>query len=97
MISNKSKISKNENVVSKRIDDEYLLIPIVNEVADTNNIFGINEVGAYIWDNLNDQSISELIQKVMNEFDVSEEIAKIDIEEFITECSENNLLKINYV
>lgn len=89
---------KNPNIVSKIIDNDYLLIPIVNETMDMNNIYGISEVGAFIWDNIDGETtIKDLIKKVVSEYEIEEKIASNDVNDFITDCINNKiLLKKNF-
>ncbi|OFX61808.1 MAG: hypothetical protein A2046_03185 [Bacteroidetes bacterium GWA2_30_7] len=84
---------KNPNIVSKMIDNDYLLIPIVKDTMDMNNIFGISEVGTFIWDNIDGETtIKDLIKKVVSEYEIEKKIASNDVYEFITDCFNNNIL-----
>lgn len=86
-------LSKNPNVVSKVIDNDYLLIPVVEETMDMNNIYGISDVGAFIWDNIDSSNtINDIIQKVVQEYDITQEIALNDVTAFLNECLLNNIL-----
>ncbi|OFX17740.1 MAG: hypothetical protein A2033_04290 [Bacteroidetes bacterium GWA2_31_9] len=93
MIDSNLILHKNPYIVSKVIDNDYLLIPIVEETMDMNNIFGISDVGAFIWDNIDgNTSINEIINKVISEYEIDEDIASLDVNEFIKDCFSQNLL-----
>lgn len=93
MINNNVILSKSPNIVSKVIDNDYLLIPVVEDTMDMNNIYGITEVGAFIWDNIDSKNtINDIIKKVIKEYDITKEIASADVTEFLNECLLNNIL-----
>lgn len=44
--------SKAPKIVCRRIDDEYVLVPIRKVVRDDDCLYTLNEVGSLIWENL---------------------------------------------
>ena len=78
--------TKNDQIVANKIGDEYVLVPISDNIADMDNVFSINEVGSFIWEHINGKnSVQDIIQMVLNEFDVDEKTAEYDVENFIRE------------
>ena len=75
---------KDDSIVSRSIEDEVILVPIRQNVADLESIYTLNEVGAYIWDKIDGQrTVAELLALTVEEFEVSEEEAQKDLTEFI--------------
>jgi len=64
-----SVISKNPAIISSKMDDEVVMMSI-----EKGNYYGLNPVGAEIWDLLTESmTVSTLCEKLMAEFDVSQE------------------------
>jgi coenzyme PQQ synthesis protein D (PqqD) len=73
-----------ENVVTRKIIDETILVPISGNLANMQQIFSINEVGSAIWALMDGEKNVRLIkQALISEFDVEEAQLDIDIFEFI--------------
>jgi hypothetical protein len=78
-------IQKN-HFVCKHTDEELLLIPLKDNVADFNQYIVLNELGACIW-NLIDETttIASLQEKILQEFEVTAEKLHADLSIFIPE------------
>jgi|SRR3989338_5117966 len=84
---------KDSNIVYRRIANEYILVPIKQQVADLNCIYILNEIGALIWELIDGKSnIEKILKGVTAVYDVDEGTAKDDIIFFI-----NQLLKIKAI
>lgn len=80
---------RNENFVFRRIDDETILVPIKDNVGDMNCIYNLNEVGAFIWQNIScKHSMSDIKDLILSEFEVTESQAKTDLSEYIKQLEE---------
>ena len=79
---------------SRNVGEELILVPVKNNVADMNEIFTLNEVGAFIWENITEgNSAEDLINLVIEKFDVDHATAKKDTLDFLSRL--NELLKQN--
>jgi hypothetical protein len=79
---------KDDSIVSRRIEDEVILVPIRQNVADLESIYTLNEVGAFIWEQIDGQrTTADLLALTVEEFEVSEEGAGKDLMEFIRQLS----------
>jgi len=86
MISLSSIPSHSPAVVYRRINDEYLLIPLTGNIADMDSLYRLTETGAFIWELVDgERTISDITSKVVEEFDVEPEIAEKDALEFFRE------------
>ena len=75
---------KSPNIVSRKIADEYILVPIRQNVGDLENIYTLNEVGAFIWELIDGKrQLKEIKERIVEEFEVSEEEAENDLIDFI--------------
>jgi hypothetical protein len=81
------------DVVSRKIAGELFLVPIKGKMADMDNIFTLTAVAEYIWDSLDGRkSLSEILNNVLDRFDIEREQAESDIREFIMELMSAGLI-----
>jgi len=84
---------KQEEIVTREIAGETLLVPIRSNLADMQRIFGLNAVGEYIWQRLDGKhSLTEICDKILENFDVTDEQAEVDIQEFIGQLLEADII-----
>jgi hypothetical protein len=80
---------KNKNFVFRQIDDETILVPIKDNLGDMGSIYNLNEVGAFIWEHFDgQQTIGEIKNRIINEFEISEKEAQKDLMEFVNQLKE---------
>jgi len=81
------------HVVTRKIADETILVPISGNLANMQRIFTINEVGAAIWSRLDgEKSVQEIFRELMTEFDVAEDPLAIDLKRFIEQLKQSELI-----
>ena len=56
---------RHDDVVTREILGETLLVPISSELADMDNIFALNETGAFIWSQLDGETTLESIRDAL--------------------------------
>ena len=72
--------------IFKEIGEEGMLIPIVGGNANASKIFNLNETGTYIIKKLlDDYSIDEIIDSMLDEYDVDRKTLEKDLNGFIKE------------
>ena len=75
---------KKENIVTRHIAGETLLVPIYGELANMEKIFTLDPVAEFIWEQLDgEKSLKVIRDGVIDAFDVKKDQAEIDISEFI--------------
>ncbi len=73
-----------KELVHRRIAGESFLIPLGKTVYDTNGLFVLTEVGAFLWDRLPEAADEqELLRAVLAEYEVDEAQAAVDITAFL--------------
>ncbi|MCK5351713.1 PqqD family protein [bacterium] len=71
---------RNEQFISRRIADEFLLIPVANQLNGDNWLFVLNEVGARIWELIDrGRSVQQIEQLLLEEFDTTPEQLEADL------------------
>lgn len=85
---------KREEIVSRNIADETILVPIRGKLADMQKIFSLNPVADFIWKKLDEEMpLESILDLIPNEFDVEKKRAKEDLFEFMNELIEENLIE----
>ena len=75
---------KDPNMVSRLIDDEFILVPIHQDVADLQSICTLDGVGARIWELIDGvRRLSDIREAIVAEFEVEPEVAESDLVEFV--------------
>ncbi len=75
---------RNERVVSRRIVDELILVPVRESVAEMETLITLNEVGARIYELVDGKrSVKDICGTIVEEFDVSAETVEADVREFL--------------
>jgi len=82
------------SVVTRKTGNEYVLVPVVNNIADMNSVYTLNESGAFIWELIDGKrSVGDLIDALIAEYDTDNETAKADLFSFIEEMSKYLIIK----
>ena len=90
----KSVFSHSPGIVTKKTGDEYVLIPVANNIADMNSVFTLNESGAFIWELIDGKrNVEMIINTLTEEYDIDYDSASKDVFSFINNMS--NYLIIN--
>ncbi|MCW3805981.1 PqqD family protein [Plebeiibacterium marinum] len=84
---------KSEGFVEKAIGSEKVLVPLSDNVADMNHVLTLNEVGTFLYDGIDgEKSLDEIFSLLLEEYDVTAEVAKRDIEQFIDETVNKGII-----
>ncbi len=79
---------RNPDFVFRKVVEEFILVPIRQDVADMNCIYSLNSVGAYIWEQLAQYATpSQLQSALLAEFDAEPDILAADLEGFLQEMT----------
>jgi hypothetical protein len=77
-------LSRSPSIVTRKTGDEYVLVPITNNIADMNSVYTLNDTGAFIWEQINGiRSVEEIISALTTEYDIDKKTAEADIFFFI--------------
>lgn len=85
----------NKDFVLREIAGDYVIIPIGSTVLEFNGLITVNEVGSVLWKMLqnDDNTFEQLVQGVLEEYDVEEDVAREDIQEFLDKLIEGGILE----
>lgn len=77
-------MKRNPNFISRTVAGELVLVPIAHEAADLQSVLTLNEVGARVWELLDEcGDAASVAHRLCDEFDVDFETALADVSELI--------------
>ena len=77
-------LSHSSSIVTRKTGNEYVLVPIADNIADMNSVYTLNETGAFLWEQLDGKrNLGEIISLLTNEYDIDEVTAENDVAEFV--------------
>ena len=81
--------------VLEKVGDSYLSCAVGKLASEFSGFVRLNETGAFLWNLLDgaDLTVDEMVSKMTAEYDISEEIAKRDIENFTENLKKNGILE----
>jgi methyltransferase-like protein len=85
----KDYLKRNESIAWKDLGDHIIIL----DSGENKMVHHLEQVSAFIWQNLDGTHTSEsLLSLIASHFDISQEIAAKDLEEFLSTLLKNNLL-----
>lgn len=81
-------VEVNPDVISRRVDDEVVLVKLA-----TNEIFALNPTGARIWELLSENGdVSDAVTRLSTEFDASVNDLRPQVNGFVAELQHQGFL-----
>ncbi len=87
------KYKANPNYIFRKIAGKRVLISVGDNIANFNGYIQLNDTASYLWQQLAEpRSVEELVFSLVNEFEVTEEEAEADINEFLSELAKKEMV-----
>ncbi|HUL32459.1 MAG TPA: PqqD family protein [Candidatus Eisenbacteria bacterium] len=85
---------RNQDVVARQIEGEFIIVPVRRGVGDMNSLYTLNPVGSALWEFMaQEHSLPEMVQRVCDEFDVTASQAQSDIQSFLDSMLDEQLVR----
>ena len=82
-----------DHVVTRRIADEVLLVPVKAKLADMRRVFVLHGTGEFIWEHLDGKMpLSGILDELVGCYDVNEKRAAADLDELIEDLLKAELI-----
>ena len=82
-----------KDFILRDIMGETILVPINESITVFNGLITINELGKFIWENLESSKDEEdLLHKILEEYEVEEKEAKEDLDEFLDKLRQVDII-----
>jgi hypothetical protein len=85
---------KGDDLMTRNIAGETLIVPVRNRVGDLSSIYTLNEVGARVWQLLDGRTpLAEIVRAITGEYEVTADEAAADISELILDWETAGLVR----
>ncbi len=82
-----------KELIKREIAGDTILVPVGSAVYDSNGLFVLNELASFIWDLLPEaESEEDILNAVLNEYEVEKEVAEKDIAEFLSKLQKMEII-----
>lgn len=82
-----------KELIKREIAGDTILVPVGKSVYDSNGLFVINELGAFLWERLPEaEDESTLLAAVLEEYEVTEAEASRDVHEFLLQLKKLEII-----
>lgn len=80
----KTILARSGSAATTKTGEEYVIVPLANDIADMNSMLTLNETGTFIWEQIDGKnSIGDIIDALTMEYEVDYETASSDLFRFI--------------
>ena len=82
-----------EGFMLKQVCEEFMVVPVGAASVDFKSVIRLNETGAFLWNLLEKGATKEeMLKDILDEYDVSAEIASADIDTFILKLTDAGII-----
>lgn len=82
-----------KELIRREIAGDTILVPVGRAVYDSNGLFMLNELGAFIWDLLPAVNTpQEICSAILAEYEVTPEEAAADVADFLSRLEEMGII-----
>jgi len=83
-----------ENLVLRRIGNEHVIIVPGKDSVDMTEVYTLNETSVWLWEQLKNEdfTIDQIVGLVMQRYEVDQEKATSDVQEFVEVLSKGGLI-----
>jgi hypothetical protein len=86
--------TRSSSVVTRKTGNEYVLVPVTDNIADMDSVYTLNETGAFIWEQIDgSRTIAQIITLLTVEFDIDDNSAKEDVIDFLTKMNDYLIIR----
>ena len=79
--------------ILRDIVGETVLVPINESTSSFNGLITVNELGKFIWEKIESaKDEEELLQRILDEYEVERDVAKADLDEFLDILRKNEIV-----
>ncbi len=83
-----------DGFILREVADSFVVVAVGEAVKSFNGVINLNQTGALLWKTLqNGAEEIDLVNALLNEYDVERELAEKDVKLFITKLTEAGLIK----
>ena len=82
-----------KQLIKREIAGDTILVPVGKTVYDSNGLFVLNELAAFIWDILPEVSDEvQIVERILADYEVTREVAAADTAQFLQRLREMGII-----
>lgn len=86
---------KSENMIFRKIEDEYILVPMLASAAEVQHIYNLDPVGAAVWEKIDGvKTVGAIVAELSGEFDAGLGVIEAEVVEFLGELAEEKIVGV---
>ena len=90
----KKNFVKDPSIVARKIDNEYILVPIQPKAEDLESIYTLSEVGSFVWELVDGRKqVKEIKNLIVENFQVKPGQAEKDLVNFLKQLEKIGAVK----
>ena len=79
--------------ILREIVGDIVLVPINKSTSKFDGLITMNGIGKFIWENIESaKDEEELLQRILDEYEVERDVAKADLDEFLGKLKEIDII-----
>ena len=83
-----------EGFMLRNVAGNYVVVAVGEASKNFSGVITLNGSGAFLWEQLTkDVTEEQLLQALLNEYEVSEEVAKKDVQMFVSKLKEAKIIE----
>ena len=88
-------LKRREDIVFRKIEDSYVLIPMTASAEEVEYLFNLNEIGSAIWEKIDGcKSIQDILNELFSEYEGDRKTIEAEAIEFINDLKEAKLIEV---
>lgn len=88
------KIKNPKGLMLREISGPWVVVPVGEMVVEFNGLMALSESGALLWKKLEaGADFDQLLAAIISEYDVPEDAARSDIEEFLSQLADKGIIE----
>ena len=82
-----------KELIKREIAGDPILVPVGKTVFESNGLFMLSELGAFIWDLLPEvETEEEICSAILEQYDADAETVRADVSEFMNKLREMDII-----
>ncbi len=87
---------RNSDMVSRRIEDEYILVPMLASSDEVEHIFNLNQVGADVWERIDGKkTVKDIVEALVMEYEGEPGEIEGDVIDFLNDILDAGIIELS--
>jgi len=91
-----SVIIRNEDIIFRKIEDEYVLVPMIASSDEVEHIYNLNKVGAEVWERINGKlTVGDIINDLISEYEATPDQITNEVLDFLNDIYSLKIIRLH--